>query len=191
MLIREKIIKAYKLLEDILNQKNIAHQKVTLVGSVATQTNIACSDIDFVTGINYLHKEEVKSLLTQSLEFRGERIATPNTTRLLFCTKIGGIHVDLNIMEEKDYFCIIDGMMKMASELSSKQKKEIKKSKNILKEKGNIQEYELYKNKFYQKFCPEFLWISDIDIIRKMAEDCLKSGTEYPKWLKDKISTGL
>ena len=183
------IQKSQEKLEAILKNCLFQYEKITLVGSVATETSLETSDVDFVTYIHNYNYEDIVKILENHLEFRGERIATATTTRLLFCTKIDNHHIDLNIMTEDDYHSIIKGMYTMKRQLSPEQKQEIVRQKFLLKNSGNKNDYEIYKNSFYQKYCPEFIWQSDLDIVNNIKDQYIKENKELPAWIIHKIST--
>lgn len=149
------------------------------------------SDIDFVTAIDDDSRVQVKEKLEKYLEFRGERIARKTSTRYLFCMKYNGYHIDLNVMTKTDYDAIIQGMYTMKKKLSPQKKKEIISHKKELKEMNKINEYELYKNSFYQIYCPDFIWIADDEIIKNIAKQFIEAHKELPMWLQNKLSTEI
>lgn len=183
-LVREK-------LEEILKHCNVHHEKLVLVGSVAVGIHIDTSDIDFVTAIDDDSRVQVKEKLEKYLEFRGERIARKTSTRYLFCMKYNGYHIDLNVMTKTDYDAIIQGMYTMKKKLSSQKKKEIISHKKELKGMNKFNEYELYKNSFYQIYCPDFIWIADDEIIKNIAKQFIEAHKELPMWLQNKLSTEI
>ena len=92
-------------------------------------------------------------------------------------------------MTEDDYHSIIKGMYTMKRQLSPEQKQEIIRQKFLLKNSGNKNDYEIYKNSFYQKYCPEFIWQSDLDIVNNIKDQYIKENKELPAWIIHKIST--
>ena len=164
--------------------------KPTLVGSHAMGVGIPGSDIDFAVGINTSHeKTKLKNILMKYMEFRGERPATLETTRFLFCTRIEDTHIDLNVMDIKDYDHLVHGMKRARAELTDEEKSSCIAEKIRLK-KINKSEFEKYKLNLYQRFCPDLLWLPDFQIRAMIEKRCVSRQESLPAWLIAKKQNG-
>lgn len=165
--------------------KNIAYDP-TLVGSYAVGIDIPKSDIDFAIGLSTIEeKTQIKDKLIPLMEFRGERPASLNTTRFLFCIKIDGVHIDLNVMDEKDFLHLVEGNRRAAGEIPLIEKAKCVYHKIRLKN-GERQNFESYKTQIYKKYCPDLLWLPDHEIREMIEIKCRQENTLLPQWLIEK-----
>jgi|GEM_PF-6224040 len=179
----EEIRKQFKFLAESIVRKK---QKVALVGSRLMQIDLPSSDIDFALSAESEDRELLRHHLNNLLEFRGERVAGWNTTRLLFCQKTEGHHVDLNIMTPTDFRYLVVGLHLARKELTNKEKQAIKDQKQRLKLSGKTDELEEFKCGIYRKYCPELVWEPDFVIRRKLLSCYYSKGYSIPAWLKRK-----
>lgn len=161
-----------------------------LVGSVAMGVDLPTSDIDYAIKVKKDEKLQMKERLEKIMEFRGERPARLESTRYLFRFIWGGnIRVDLNVMDEEDYEILLDGIERAKRTMTYDDKALFVYNKLKLHEKS-LQGYEEYKLALYRKFCPQLLWMQDMDICRLVQKEYSKKGIDLPQWLVEKLEKG-
>ncbi|MBR2431061.1 hypothetical protein IKB17_06345 [bacterium] len=158
-----------------------------LVGSAAIGIQIDESDLDFAVSVK--NSGEMKSvgekLEFHEIAFYGERPATKDTFRLLFSFLYKNVSVDITVMLEKDYTELVNGIKEAKDSLSPSEKNRIIEKKKILSLESKI-EYENYKISIYKKFCPQLLWLTDIEICRMLLQEYQKKNLKIPVWLDEK-----
>ncbi|MDQ0458351.1 hypothetical protein [Rhizobium paknamense] len=182
-----EIRRAERKLKAVFQKCNIGFENLVVVGSVALGIEIRSSDIDFAVGTSHV-KEEVLSQLSQWMEFRGERPATPTSTRLLFCIMDEGRHIDLNVMSVNDLKLLQANLYAAAAQLSIQDRKLIIRRKTELRDKKRERELDEYKTELYRRFCPSFVWSPDDEIVKALAEEFSRRGDPIPDWLAKKLA---
>ncbi len=183
-MVKEQITNAVK---QLFIKNNITDFQLQLVGSVAIGIDINTSDLDFMLTVPEEKQVFVLNILKQIMEFRGERPATEATTRHLFCLKIENKHIDINLMKPNDFMLFGKGIQNAHDLLSDEEKQQIIKEKQRLKQLGKSTEYEDYKLGIYKKFCPEFIFYTDYELIKSLAQKCIKENRVLPDWLQAKV----
>lgn len=192
----EKIFRLYnkvRLGDITLNKKikfvadyifDLTGEKPSVVGSIGMGINIFGSDIDLAIGVTQQQKEEIKKKLDKTMEFRGERIATPTSTRSLYCMNHEGTHVDLMILNKEDYRNLLNGVIWARIDMSETEKACHVYNKIYL---GIVDENKLedYKMAIYKRYNPKFSWIPDYVIRENLANKIKEEGKDLPKWLTE------
>lgn len=161
-----------------------------LVGSMGIGIDIDDSDIDFAIPF-YGEDDEIKLLELlngKGFEFRGKRISTSITYRYLYSFYWENSFVDLVILNEADFKYLSQGIKEAYLQTSMNEKNKIKEIKKKLSV-DSIEKYEEYKLTIYKRFCPQLLWLTDIEICELLVKEYREKEklTSMPQWLKDKI----
>ena len=198
---KNKIIEARKVYEQMNKTNRILYfdrsireyirektgEYPALVGSVAMEVDLPTSDIDYAIKVKKDEKLQMKKQLEKFMEFRGERPARLESTRYLFrFIWRENIRVDLNVMDEYDYEILLEGIEKAKRTMTYDDKALFVYNKLKLHEKS-LQDYEEYKLALYRKFCPQLLWMQDIDICKLVQKEYSKKGIDLPQWLVEKL----
>jgi hypothetical protein len=133
-------------------------------GSVAMKLNIQSSDLDLIVPVLESNYQRVGATLRRWCQFRGERQATPETYRQLFCIRIEEMHIDFNVMLVADAALMRTAIQTANRVLSSQERVAHVWRKYRLYTNENHVEYEASKLEIYNRFFPDFVWKTDQQI---------------------------
>ncbi|MDQ0458360.1 hypothetical protein [Rhizobium paknamense] len=175
-----EICRAGAELRAILQRGHVEATHLAVIGSAALGTQIR-RDIDLAIGTTQAKQE----VLAQLSQFRGERPATPNSARLLFCLTVDGRHIELNVMTLAYIALLHANLSDAAAQLSAQDRTGFVQRKTQFRDERREREMDEYKTTLYQRFCPDFLWTTDDQIVRGLAESFARRGDPLPLWLSE------
>jgi hypothetical protein len=129
------------------------------VGSFGLRLNLATSDLDLGIGYPPEDRDRIMRALGPHGVFKGERMTSFTTTRLVFLLVRDGVEIDLSVLTEEDFQVACRMLDEIDQTMSEPERIAHTWVKYLLRRAGRLEDYAAWKLVTYRRFCPEFNWV--------------------------------